>query len=108
MKASILLLIPLLLVSGCPGKKNPPPPPAQCSPFSEDKDPAEDHCSRDKADCEATLSRLLTQNHANRCPAPPCAGFSAWVNCSPLGQECELGDGSFGQLFSTAEHLRCR
>lgn len=98
-----------LAMSACPGKDPAPPkPPAACTAITEDTDPASDHCSKDKTDCETTLSNLLQQNHGNRCPLPPCTAFSAWVECTGTGQECELGDGSFGQIFETAEHVRCR
>lgn len=95
-----------LFLAACPGKG--PKAPAACTAITEDTDPASDHCSKDKADCESTLSKLLSQNHSNRCPMPPCTSFSAYVECTPTGQECELGDKTFGQIFETAEHIRCR
>jgi len=111
MKRSILVLsltfVTGLVLSACPGPKGPKPP-ATCTAITEDNDPAPDHCSKDKVDCEKTLSDILHKAHANRCPMPPCTAYSAYVECTGTGQECALGDGSFGQIFETAEHIRCR
>ena len=101
----LLLLVPLLMAVGCPGGPKPPPP-AACNPFSEDQD-AEDHCSKSKEACEKTLSKILADAHRNRCPVGPCTGFSAWVECKPLNQDCPIGETEIGMLFSTKEHLRC-
>lgn len=95
-----------LVLAACPGR--PPVAPGACTPITEDTDPASDHCSKSKADCEEVLSRTLRDAHANRCPAPPCSAYMAWVECAPTGDECGLADGSFGQRFTTAEHVRCR
>ena len=97
----------LLLSVGCPGKGGPKPP-AACTAITEDEPNGSDHCSVDEADCEKTLSKILSDAHANRCPMPPCQAFSSTVDCKPTGQECELGDGSFGQIFETSEAIRCR
>jgi hypothetical protein len=109
MKRAITLVVTFaagIVLSACPGKG--PKAPAACTAITEDTDPASDHCSKNKADCETTFSNLLHQNHQGRCSMPPCSAFSAHVDCTPTGQECEFGDGSFGQLFHTAEHVRCR
>lgn len=97
-----------LLLAACPGPKQPPNPPKVCNAITEDNPNAPDHCSKDKADCEKTLSDILHKSHANRCPMPPCTAYSAYVECTGTGQECQLGDGSFGQIFETSEHIRCR
>ena len=103
----VILAFPLgILLAACPAKG--PKVPAACTVITEDNDPAEDHCSKDKADCETTLSKILYDAHENRCATPPCSAYSAYVDCTGTGDECELGDGSFGQRFATAEHLRCR
>lgn len=94
-----------LTLAACPAKG--PKVPAACTAFTEDND-ASDHCSKDEADCEKTLSALLQKNHSNRCPVPPCTGFSAHTDCTPTGDECELGDGSWGQRFTTKEHIACK
>jgi len=94
------------LLAACPGKG--PKPPAACTAITEDNPNAPDHCSKDKADCEKTLSDILHDAHENRCPMPPCSAFSASVTCTPTGQECQLGDGTFGQIFETSERIRCR
>jgi hypothetical protein len=102
-----LTIIGFILV-GCPGKNPNNNGPVQCNSITEDNNSAPDHCSKDKADCEKALSKILADSHQNRCPIPPCTGFSAWVECTPVNQECQLGDGSFGQIFETKEHIRCR
>lgn len=103
-----ILLVSVMMVIGCPGKApEAPVVPAVCTDITEDRD-AEDHCSVDKADCETTLSRILTDSHRNRCVVPPCLGYSAGVTCEPTGEECELGSGEIGQRFTTKESIRCR
>lgn len=98
-----------ILLAACPGKDpKPPKPPATCTAITEDNPNAPDHCSKDEADCEKTLSDILHTSHANRCPMPPCSAYSASVDCTPTGDECELGDGSWGQRFTTSETIRCR
>lgn len=94
------------VLAACPAKG--PKAPAACTAITEDNDPAPDHCSKDKADCETTLSQILYDAHKNRCAVPPCTAYSAYVDCTGTGDECELGDGSIGQRFTTAEHIRCR
>jgi hypothetical protein len=103
----IAIAFPLgIALAACPAKG--PKVPAACTAITEDNDPAEDHCSKDEADCEKTLSDILHKAHANRCPMPPCTAYSAYVDCTPTGDECELGDGSWGQRFTTSEQIRCR
>jgi hypothetical protein len=108
MKHGIILSVAFLaglVLAACPAKG--PKVPAACTAITEDND-ASDHCSKDQADCEKTLSDLLHKSHENRCPVPPCTGFSAYVECTAQNQECQLGDGSVGLLFSTKEHIRCK
>jgi len=109
MRYFIALAFPLgIVLAACPAKgPKVPEAPAVCTPFTETR-AAEDHCSVDQADCEKTLSALLQENHSNRCPVPPCTGFSAYTACAPTGDECELGDGSIGQRFTTTESLACQ
>lgn len=97
------VLLSGIFLAGCPKKD----PKAVCITITEDN-AASNHCSKDKADCEKTLSKLLTDNHSNRCSVPPCTGFSAWVDCTSLNQDCKLGSGDTGLLFSTEEHIRCK
>jgi hypothetical protein len=104
LRALAVLFLVGILFSSC---KEAEKPELLCKSITEDH-AAEDHCSVDKADCEKTLSKLLSESHGNRCPQPPCSSFSAWVECEPLNQDCELGSGEFGMLFSTTEHVRCR
>lgn len=106
----VIIAFPLgLALSACPGKGGKgPKPPKTCTAITEDDPNAPDHCSKDEADCEKTLSKILHDAHANRCPMPPCQAYSASVDCTPTGQECQLGDGSFGQIFETSETIRCR
>lgn len=104
-----LLLVLTFALSGCPKPAPPPQPPAPavCTPISENNK-ASDHCSVDEADCERTLSKLLSDSHSNRCEIPPCTGFSASVDCATLSQDCQLGNGSIGMLFATEETITCR
>jgi len=103
----ILVLSILIWASGCPGPGPVPPAPA-CNPFTEDNLDAEEHCSVDKADCERVLSKTLSDAHQGRCPVPPCGGFSAWTVCKPTGRECAVDETTFGQIFKTEEHVRCK
>ena len=104
---SVIFAIPLgIALAACPAKA--PKAPAACTQITEDNDPASDHCSKDKTDCETTLSKILYDAHKNRCATPPCAAYSAYVDCTGTNDECELGDGSTGQRFTTVEHVRCR
>lgn len=109
MRNAIGFLVAFFLGAGlaaCPGKERPKPP-GMCTAITEDQAGA-DHCSKDQADCEKTLSKIQHDAHQNRCPMPPCQAFSGSVDCKPTGQECALADGSFGQIFETTEHVRCR
>lgn len=102
----VALAFPLgAILSACPGKG--PKPPAACTQITEDQAGA-DHCSKDKVDCEKTLSKIQHDAHANRCPMPPCTAYAGRVECTGTGQECELADGSFGQIFETHEYVTCR